>query len=251
MSRFSSQPVPPEPSGRIGQVLSILQVGNDDPAMTTTASRRRKTHGYDHSKPTSMLDGAYVESTASSRQAPWNNPTTDDLRRIRSEFYKRSPEDRRREVHREMDPHTIQRRHSRPRKSSTRVADTSIRELQRDHDTRHRYRREKYEEEPDEGTGYVYKQAYRDTRGTDDTMPIPRRRASAPRATTRYETERAQVQEPGLARRHTERRVVSRREAGVESSRIQRRSDHDAATPRTSMTRYVTANLPCELLSTC
>ena len=213
------------------------------PARTTTASRRRRIHSHDHSKHSSVVDGEYLDSRASSRQTSSNHPNADELRRVRTEFYKRSPEDRRKEAQRTMDSYPTQRRHSRPRRSTTKVADISTRELRRDQETRHRSRREKNREEPEEDTGYVYRQVYSDARDGDVPISMPRRRASAPRATSRYEAERVRAQEPSLARRHTERRLYSRREAGLESSRSQRQSDQETATPYPSISRYYTADV--------
>lgn len=209
---------------------------------TTIGSRRRKGHSHDRTRQPSLLDGEYLDSTASSQQMPSDNPNADELRRVRTEFYKKSPEDRRRETQREMDSYTTQRRHSRSRRSSIKVPESIVRDLRRDHESRHKYRREKYREEPEENTGYVYKQVYDHPKDADYAKQMPRRRASAPRATSRYEAERVRAQEPSIARRHTERRALSRREAGVESSRSQRRSDYDAAIPSSMMSRYQTAD---------
>lgn len=207
-------------------------------AKTTTASRRRKAHSRDRSKHSSLLNGEYLHSTASNQYIFSNNPNADELRRVRTEFYKKSPEDRRRESQREMDTYTTQRRQPRSRRSSLKIPESTSRELRRDHEFRHRHRRERYKEETEEAAAYAYQQVYDNPRDGDYAKTAPRRRASAPRATSRYEAERVRVQEPSLARRHTERRAQSRREAGVEPSGSQRRSDHAAAIPCPLIIRY-------------
>lgn len=207
-------------------------------AKTTTGSRRRKAHSGDRYNHLRLLDSEYLPSTASNQHIFSDHPDADELRRVRTEFYKKSPEDRRRESHREMDTYTAQRRHPRSRRSSIKTPESITRELRRDHEFRHRHRREKYKEESEDAAGYVYQQVYDNPMDSDYAKTAPRRRASAPRATSRYEAERVRVQEPSLTRRHTERRVSSRREAGVEQSGSQRRSDHVAATPRPLIIRY-------------
>lgn len=207
---------------------------------TTTASRRRKGHLRDRPRQSSLVDGEYLESLGTSQQMPSDNPTADELRRVRTEFYRKSPEERRREIERDMDLHTTQRRQQRPRRSSIKMPESSARDLRRDHESKHRHRREKYREEPDDDTVYVYKQVYENPKDADHARSMPRRRASAPRATTRYDADGMRAQEPSIARRHTERRTSGRREAGVELSRSRRRSDSDVAIPNSFVSRYQT-----------
>lgn len=207
---------------------------------TTTGSRRRKGHGRDYPRQPSLVGGEYLESLGSGQQMPSDNPTTDELRRVRTEFYRKSPEDRRREAERDMNSHTTQSRHSRSRRSSIKLPESSIRDLRRDPESKHRHRREKYTEEPEDDTVYVYKQVYENPKDADHAKPMSRRRASAPRATTRYDAEGVRAQEPSITRRHTERRASARREAGVELNRSRRRSDSDAAVPSSLMSRYQT-----------
>lgn len=184
-----------------------------------------------------MVDGEYLESLGSSQQMPSDYPTPDELRRVRTEFYRKSPEERRREAERNMDFHTTQGRHPRSRRPSVKVPDSSIRDLRRDHESKHRHRREKYKEEPEQDTVYVYKQVYDSPKDADHARPMPRRRPSAPRASTRYHADGVRAPEPSIARRHTERRASGRKEAAIESSKFRRRSDSDVAIPSSVMSR--------------
>jgi hypothetical protein len=222
----------------------------DAAARTSTTFRRRKSH-HCHNRPKhrSTLDGESLDSTASSKQMPSNNPNVDELRRVRADFYEKSLQDRHGETHREMDPYASPTRHSKSRRPSSKIPEITAREVRRDHESRHRSRKEKYKEESEENAGYVYRQVYEIPRDGDDEKPAPRRRASAPRATSRYEAERVRAQEPSLSRRHTERRASSRKEAGVESSRSQRRTKHEAATSRPLISRYQMIDLVLELES--
>ena len=225
----------------IRQVLEVPQFRMEAAVRTTTGSRRRKGHGHDRTRQPSLIDGEYLESSGSNQQMPPDYPTADELRRVRTEFYRKTPEERRREAERDMDSHTIQVRHSRSKRSSTKMAESSTRDLRRDHESKHRHRREKYREEPEEDAVYVYKQVYDKPKDADSAKPMVRRRGSAPRATTRYDAEDVRAQQPSIARRHTERRALGRRDAGVELSRSRRRSDSDAHIPSSLMSRYQTA----------
>lgn len=198
-------------------------------ATTTTGSRRRKVHSRDHPRQPSLVGGEYLDSVDSSQQMPSDNPTVDELRRVRTEFYRKSPEDRRRETEKNMSAHATQGRHSRSRKLSIKMPESSIRDLRRVHELKHRHRREKYREEPEDDTVYVYKQVYDTPKDADHAKSMPRRRASAPRATMRHDAEGVRAQEPSITRRHTERRA---------SGRSRRRSDSDAAVPSSLMSRY-------------
>lgn len=208
---------------------------------TTTGSRRRKGHGRDRPRQPSPVGGEYLESSGSAQQMPSDNPTVDELRRVRAEFYGKSPEDRRREMQKDMNSHATQGRHSRSRKSSIKITESSIRDLRRDHEPKHKHRREKNREEPEDDTVYVYKQVYDIPKDAERAKPMPRRRASAPRASSRYEGEGVRTQEPSITRRHTERRAAGRKETGVELNRSRRRSDSDAAVPSSLISRYETA----------
>lgn len=208
---------------------------------TTTGSRRRKVHGRDRPRQPSLVGGEYLESSDFTQQITSDNPTVDELRRVRTQFYRKFPEDRRRETEKDMNSHATQGRHSRSRKSSIKIPESSIRDLGRDHEPKHRHRREKYKEEPEDDTVYVYKQVYNTPKDADRAKPMPRRRASAPRATTKYEGEGVRAQEASITRRHTERRAPGRKEAVVEMNRSRRRSDSDAAVPSSLMSRYETA----------
>ncbi len=224
----------------IGLPWSDQRVSMEAAAKTSTASRRRKNHGHHGSKHRSLLDGERLDTTATSQQVPTSNPGVDELRRVRTEFYKKSSEERRRETPPEMNPFTSPTRHSKSRRSSTKIPDIATREVRRDHESRHRSRREKHKEEPQDDTGYVYKQVYDNPSDGDYAKPVLRRRASAPRSTSRSELERLRNFEPNLARRLAERRAKIR-DAGGESSGTQRRSDHHATTPRSAMSRYEVA----------
>ena len=208
---------------------------------TTTGSRRRKGHGRDRPRQPSLVGGEHLESSGSTQQMPSDNPTVDELRRVRAEFYGKTPEDRRRETQKEMNSYATQGRHPRSKKSSIKITESSIRDLRRDHESKHKHRREKNKEEPEDDTVYVYKQVYDIPKDADRAQPMPRRRASAPRTTTRHDGQGVRTQEPSITRRHTERRAVGRKEAGVEPNRSRRRSDSDAAVPTALMSRYETA----------
>lgn len=220
----------------------------DTATRTSTTSRRRKAHhSHNRSKHRSRLDGESLDSIVSSQHMPSNNPDVDELRRVRAEFYKKSPQARQRETQREMDPYPSQTRHSKSRRPSIKIPEITTREVRRDHESRHRSRKEKSKEEPEDNAGYVYRQVYENPRDGDYEKPVPRRRASAPRATSRYEAERVRAQEPSLPRRHTERRASSRREAGVEPNKPQRRMTHEAATSHPFISRYQVTDPAFEL----
>lgn len=223
------------------EVLPIPQICMEAAVKTTAGSRRRKGHGRDRPRQPSLVGGEYLESSSFTQQMPSDNPTVDELRRVRAEFYGKTPEDRRRETEKDMNPHATQGRHSRSRKSSLKITESSIRDLRRDHESKHKHRREKNKEEPEDDTVYVYKQVYDIPKDADRAKPMPRRRASAPRTTTRYDGEGVRTQEPSITRRHTERRAVGRKEAGAELNRSRRRSDSEAAVPNSLMSRYETA----------
>lgn len=201
-----------------------------------SAGRRRRTHDSYSSKTYISLDDENLDTAPSHPYNRANNPSATELRRVRAEFYGSDINGRRRSNTTEMALHNNQRKDSILRTTAARMSEVAPREGRRKHDPTYRRRREKSKEEVDDGRVYTYKYLDDDPRDVT-SKSVPRRRASAPRATSKYESDRMRVIDLDLSRRHTERRAPHQRDWDSSTSRHHLRSSSDAAYTRPSVPR--------------
>lgn len=196
---------------------------------TSTASRhRRRTHRKGSSRVQPVLHDQSSDIATSDYHTSTRKPGVDELRQVRAEFYNKTPEDRQRDAYERMQSYSDHRRDPGPRKLSTKMSEVTVREVRRSSDVKHRPRRER-QKELDDDTVYVYRRRDEDPK-EDILKTMPRRRVSAPRASTKGDPECTYIREPNLSRRHTEKKAPIRRESETVSLRPQRRPKTDAAT---------------------
>ena len=196
------------------------------------SGRRRRNQGYHSSKASVSLEGQPLNAASSHPYNRVDNPSREELRRVHDEFYSVTS-DRRRRSNQEMASHSNHRRDS---FSSARLPEVTIREGRRKHDSSSRRRREKVREEVDSGRVYVYRYLDDDPRD-GASRSAPRRRASAPRATSKYESDRRGTYKPELSRRHAEIRAPYYGEGDGSTSRNHTRSSSEAAYARSTVGR--------------
>lgn len=207
-----------------------------DGARTSTAHGRRRTHGS-----VSQRARTYSDDRISDRYISVDRPSPHELRRARAEFYSRSPEDRRREAHREMEYHASRRRTPRVKQPSLRAPEVIVREERRRHESERRHHRRKPREEGG-GEVYVYRYLDEDQGSKSADRPQHRRRSATAVIPSRDEPERVRVSSASLSRRNTGRKVSYHREEAVVLPRTERRSSSDTAIKtlhtRAAISRY-------------
>lgn len=193
-----------------------------DGARTSTAHGRRRTH-----RSISQRARMISDDRNSDRYSSVDRPSADELRRVRAEFYSRSPEDRRREAHREMEYHASRRRTSRVKQSSIRAPEVIVREERRRHESGRRQHRRRPREE-DSGEVYVYRYMDDDQGSKAVDKPQRRRRSASTVLASRDEPERVRVSSASLSRKNTARKASHHREEATALPRTERRSSSNS-----------------------
>lgn len=207
-----------------------------DGARISTSHSRRRTHGSASQRTRTISD-----DQISGRYSSVDRPSAHELRRVRAEYYSKSPEDRRREPHREMEYHASRRRTSRGKQPSARAPEVIIRDERRRHESERRHHRRKTREEGG-GDVYVYRKFDEDQGSKAAERPQHRRRSSVTVVTSRDEPERVRVSSASLSRRNTGRKASHYREEANVLSRTERRLSSEAAIKnihtRSALSRY-------------
>lgn len=167
----------------------------------------------------------------SDRYSSSDRPSADELRRVRLEIYNKSPEDRRRETHREMEYHTSRRRTPRVNQPPLRAPELTIREDRRRHESERRHHRRKLKEEGG-GEVYVYRYLDEDQGSKAADRPPHRRRSSVTVVTSRDEPERVRLSSTSLSRKSTGRRSSYYREEATVLPRTERRRSSSNASAK-------------------
>lgn len=207
-----------------------------DSARISTAHGRRRTHGS-----TSHRVRTISDDRISDRYHSVDRPSPHELRRVRAELYGRSPEDRRREAQRDMEYQASRRRTLRVKQPSVRAPEVIVREERRRHESERRHHRRKPREEGGSEI-YVYRYVDEDQGSKAPDRPQHRRRSAVAAIPSRDEQERVRVSSASVSRRNTGRKPSYHKEDASVSSRIERRSNFDAAIKtlptRSSLSRY-------------
>ena len=208
-----------------------------DGARISTSHGRRRHHG-----PGSQRARIISDDQISDRCNSVARPSVNELRRVRAEFYSRSPEDRRREAHREMEYHASRRRTPRAKQPSVRAPEVIIREDRRRHESERRHHRRKPREEGG-GEVYVYRYVDEDLGSKAADRPQHRRRSSITVIPSRDEPERIRVSSASLSRRNTGKKASHYKEEATVLPRTERRSSSGSSVKslhaRAAVSRYL------------
>lgn len=196
---------------------------------SSVGGRRRRTHDSHSPKAHVSLDGEHLDTASSHLYNRVDNPSAVELRQVRAEFYGSGTNGRRRSSTKEMASHSSHRRDPISRTTTVKIPEVPAREGRR-------RRREKSKGEVDDDRVYAYRYVDSDPRDSP-SRTVPRRRASAPRATSKYESDRMRMIDSDLSRRHTERRAPYQRDWDSSASRHHLRSSSDVAYTRPSVAR--------------
>ena len=208
-----------------------------DGARVSTSHGRRRHHGSSSQRARIISDDQISDRCNSVAR-----PSVNELRRVRAEFYSRSPEDRRREAHREMEYLASRRRTSRVKQPSVRAPEVIIREDRRRHESERRHHRRKPREEGG-GDVYVYRYLDEDKGSKAADRPQHRRRSSLAEIPSRDEPVRVRVSSASLSRRNTGRKAFHYKEEVTVPPRTERRSSSDSSVKslhaRATVSRYL------------
>lgn len=207
-------------------------------ARISTAHGRRRTHSS-----TSQRVRTISDDRISDRSSGVDRPSPHELRRVRAEFYGRSPEDRRREAQRDMEYQASRRRTSRVKQPSVRAPEVIVREDRRRHESERRHHRRKPREEGGSEI-YVYRYVDEDQGSKAPDRPQHRRRSAAAVIPSRDEQEGVRVSSASVSRRNTGRKPSHHKEDATVPPRMERRSNFGPAVKnlhtRSSLSRYFT-----------
>lgn len=170
---------------------------------TSASDGRRRAHGSVHRSSRSVAN----EQT-SDQAITVEGPDVDDLRRVRAEFYDRSPSDRERYAQKDMDVHTSRRRSTRTTSAIRGVDVVAIREERRKHDSERRYHKKRLREEHGSDDVYVYRTLDENRGGkTPERHHQTRRRSTVSMIPDRNEVQKIQITSTGPSRRNTDRKT--------------------------------------------
>lgn len=190
---------------------------------TSASNRRRRAHG---SVPRSRRSA--TDEQASDQAITVEGPDVDDLRRVRAEFYSRSPSDRKRYAQKDMEVHASRRRSTRSNSTIRGLDVVTIREERRKHDPERRHHRKKLREEHRSDDVYVYRNLDEKRGGkAPERHHQTRRRSTVSIIPDRNEIQKIQITSTGLSRRKPERKNSNPRDPSI-SSNIERRVNSEA-----------------------
>lgn len=170
---------------------------------TSASNSRRRTHD---SVPRSRRPISDVQ--ASDQAISIEGPDVDDLRRVRAEYYNRSPGDRERYSQKDMEVNTSRRKSTRTTSAIRGVELVTIREERRKHGPERRHHRKKLRDEHSSDDVYVYRNSdeNRGGKAPERTHQI-RRRSTVPIVPDKNENQKIQITSAGPSRRNTERKT--------------------------------------------
>lgn len=190
---------------------------------TSASNGRRRAHG---SVPRSRRSVSDVR--ASDQAISVEGPDVDDLRRVRAEFYDRSPGDRERYAQKDMEVHASRRKSTRTTSAIRGVDVVTIREERRKHDTERRHHRKKPRDEHGSDDVYVYRNSDEKRGGkAPERHHQTRRRSTVSIVPDKNEIQKMQITSTGSSRINTERKTPHPRDPSI-SSHSERRVNSDA-----------------------
>ena len=118
-------------------------------------------------------------SSTSSEEAKSQEPTVEDIRRIRAEYYSKQPEDRRKDSEKRMAKTVVHRTATELGGGPTKESTVSVREIRATNHTGHRHRRRKStRQEGHDDTVYVYRYLDEEREETKSTSVRPLRQVN-------------------------------------------------------------------------
>lgn len=181
---------------------------------TSASNGRRRTHD---SVPRSRRPISDVQ--ASERALSVAEPDVDDLRRVRAEYYNRSPGDRERYSQKDMEVHASRRKSTRTASAIRGVELVKIREERRKHDPERRHHRKKFRDEHGSDDVYVYRNSDDNRGGKAPERPHQiRRRSTVSILPDKNENQKIQITSAGPSRRNTERKTSHPRDPSRSSN---------------------------------
>lgn len=181
---------------------------------TSASNGRRRAHA---SVPRSRR--LVADEKASDQAIVVEGPDVDDLRRVRAEFYNRSPNDRERHDQKDMEIHASRRRSRRTTSAIRGVDVVAIREERRKHDPERRHHRKKLREEYGSDDVYVYRTLDENPGGkTPERHHQARRRSTVSMIPDKNEIQKIQISSTGPPRRDTERKTSHPRDPSRSSN---------------------------------
>lgn len=176
---------------------------------TSASNGRRRTHDSVPRSRRPISDGQ-----ASDRAISIEGPDVDDLRRVRAEYYNRSPGDRERYSQKDMEVHTSRRKSTRTTSAIRGVELVTIREERRKHDPQRRQHRKKSRDEHSSDDVYVYRNSDENRGGKAPERPhhIRRRSTVSSIVTDKNENQKVHITSAGPSRRNTGRKTSHRRD---------------------------------------
>lgn len=181
---------------------------------TSASNGRRRAHGSVAGSRRSVAN-----EEASGQAITVEGPDVDDLRRVRAEFYNRSPSDRERYAQKDMEVHATRRRSTRNTSAIRGVDVVTIREERRKHDPERRHHRKKLREERDSDDVYVYRTLDENRGGkTPERHHQTRRRSTVSTIPDKNEIQKIQITSAGPSRRNIERKTSHPRNSSRSSN---------------------------------
>lgn len=153
------------------------------------------------------------DSQASDQAISDEGPDVDDLRRVRAEFYNRSPNDREKYAQKDMEVHASRRKGTGTTSAIRGVDVVTIREERRKHDPVRRHHRKKLRDEHGSDVVYVYRNSDENRGGkAPETPHQSRRRSTVTIGPDKNEIQKIQITSTGPSRRNTERKTSHSRD---------------------------------------
>lgn len=170
---------------------------------TSASNGRRRAHD---SVPRSRRPMS--DAQASDQAISVEGPDVEDLRRVRAEFYNRSPGDRERYSQKDMEVHASRRKSTRTTSAIRGVDLVKIREERRKHDPERRHSRKKPRDEHGSDDVYVYRNSDENRGGKAPERPHQtRRRSTVSIVPDKNDIQKIQINSAGPSRRNTERKT--------------------------------------------
>lgn len=145
---------------------------------------------------------------ASDQAISVEGPDVEDLRRVRAEFYNRSPGDRGRYSQKDMEVNASRRKSTRNTSAIRGVDLVTTREERRKHDPERRHHKKKPRDDHGSDDVYVYRNADENREGKAPERPHQiRRRSTVSIVPDKNEIQKVQITSAGPSRRNTERKT--------------------------------------------
>lgn len=196
---------------------------------TSASNGRRRAHD---SVPRSRRPMPDVQ--ASDQAISVEGPDVDDLRRVRAEFYNRSPGDRERYSLKDMEVHASRRKSTRTTSAIRGVDLVTTREERRKHDPERRHHKKKLRDEHGSDEVYVYRNSNENRGGKAPERPHQIRRRST--VSIVPDVQKIHITSAGPSRRNTERKTSH--------PRAPSRSSHSERCVNSEATSRVVRSIP-------